>query len=136
MSTEQNKMIACQFFVEQDRRKGPLAEELCAANYTASIAGNPIMDRAGHSQFGCMFYNAFPDIAHSIEETIAEADKVTVHFTLHGAQTGDFFGIPPTGKQISVSAIAILHIVEGKVARLQAVFDQMGLMRQLGALPG
>ncbi len=136
MSTEQNKMIARRFFAEQDQRKGPLAEEICAASYTASIAGFPPMDRAGHSQFGVMFYAAFPDIAHTIEETIGEGDKVTVHFTLHGMHTGDFMGIPPTGKQVTVSAIAILRLVEGKVAQLQAVFDQMGLMRQLGVLPG
>lgn len=135
MTTEQNKAIACRFFAEQDQRKGPLAEEICASSYTASIAGFPAMDRAGHSQFGVMFYQAFPDLFHTIEETVAEGDKVTVHFTLRGTHDGAFGEIPPTGNQVTVSAIAILRLVEGKVAQLQAVFDQMGLMRQLGVLP-
>jgi predicted ester cyclase len=136
MSTEQNKATARRFFAEQDRRKGPLCEEICAADYAASIAGFPTMDRAGHSQFGVMFYQAFPNLFHTIEQTIGEDDKVTVHFTLHGANTGDFMGIPATNREVMVSAIAILRFVNGKVTQLQAVFDQMGLMRQLGVLPG
>ena len=91
MSTEQNKMIARRFFAEQDQRKGPLAEEICAASYTASIAGFPPMDRAGHSQFGVIFYRAFPDMFHMIEETIGEGqrgqtDKVLV------AASNELFG--------------------------------------------
>jgi steroid delta-isomerase-like uncharacterized protein len=135
MSYEQNKQTAVRFFAEQDRQHGPLAADLCAADYQAEIAGFPPMDREGHSQFGAMFYRAFPNLHHRIEETVAEDDKVTVHFTLHGAQTGDFAGIPPTGRDVTVPAIAILNLREGKVYRLRAVFDQMGLMRQLGALP-
>jgi steroid delta-isomerase-like uncharacterized protein len=134
MSTEQNKALARRFFAEQDQRKGPLAEEICTKDYTAAIAGFAPMDRAGHSQFGIMFYQAFPDMWHAIEETMGEGDKVTVQFTLHGAHTGEFMGIPATNKTVTVSAIAVLHFVDSKVARLQAVFDQMGLMRQLGVL--
>ena len=136
MSTAQNKITARRFFAEQDQRKGPLAAEICAANYTAAIAGFPPMDVAGHSQFGLLFYQGFPDMAHTSEETIAEEDTVTVHFTLHGTHTANFMGIPATHKPVTVSAIAILRFVEGQVAQLQAVFDQMGLMRQLGVLPG
>ncbi len=135
MSYTHIKEIGIRFFAEQDRQQGALAADLCAADYQAEIAGFPPMDREGHSQFGAMFYRAFPNLHHRIEETVAEADKVTVHFTLHGAQTGDFAGIPPTGREVAVPAIAILSLREGKVYRLRAVFDQMGLMRQLGALP-
>lgn len=135
MSYTENKQIAVRFFAEQDRQQGPLAADLCAADYRAEIAGFPPMDRAGHSQFGVMFYNAFPNLQHHIDETVAEGDKVTVQFTLHGAHMGDFAGIPPTGNAVAVSAIAILYLREGRVYQLRAVFDQMGLMRQLGALP-
>jgi steroid delta-isomerase-like uncharacterized protein len=129
-------VTARRFFAEQDQRKGPLAEEICTTTYTASIAGFPPMNVAGHGQFGELFYRAFPDMRHTIEETIAEGEKVTVRFTLRGTHHADFMGIPATSKAVAVSAIAILGFVEGKVAQLQAVFDQMGLMRQLGVLPG
>jgi len=134
MGTEQNKITARRFFAEQDRRKGPLAEELCAPHYTAAIVGNPVMDMASHSQFGQRFYAAFPDLEHIIEETVAERNKAVVKFTLHGTHQGSFFGIPPTGKQVTVSAMAILELVEGKVTQLHGIFDQMGLMQQLGVL--
>jgi predicted ester cyclase len=135
MSIEQNKRTARHFFAAQDQHKGPLDEAICAPNYTAAIAGFPVMDRTGHSHFGAAFYQGFPDLSHTIETTIGEGDQVTVHFTLQGTHRGDFMGVAPTDKPITVSAIAILRFVEGKVTQLQAVFDQMGLMRQLGLLP-
>jgi steroid delta-isomerase-like uncharacterized protein len=135
MSIAQNKEIARRFFTEQDRRKGPLAEELCAPNYVVTIAGNPSMSFEGHGEFGRMFYAAFPDLKHNIEDTIAEGDKVVVQFTLQGTHNGDFLGIPPTGKQVSVAASAVLHFAGDKVAEVQGIFDQLGLMRQLGVIP-
>lgn len=135
MFIEQNKSTARHFFMAQDQHKGPLDEAICAPDYTAAIAGFPVMDRTGHSHFGAAFYQGFPDLLHTIETTMGEGDQVTVHFTLHGTHRGDFMGNPPTGKTVTVSAIAILCFVEGKVVQLQAVFDQMGLMRQLGLLP-
>ena len=81
-----------------------------------------------------MFWAAFPDIEQTVEETVAEGNKVAVRFTLRATQTGDFMGTPPSGKQIMVSGMGILHIVEGKVAEFQEAFDLMGLMEQIGAM--
>lgn len=135
MSTEQNKSIARRFFMEQDRRKGPLDPEIVAADYVARIGSNPPMDIVGHSGFGVMFYQGFPDIYHTIDEVIAEGDKVVVRFTLRGVHTGDFMGIPATGRSIEVSAIAILSFVAGRIVALTAQFDQLGMMQQLGVIP-
>jgi predicted ester cyclase len=93
------------------------------------------MDFDGHSGFGVMFYKGFPDIYHTIDDVIGEEDKTTVRFKLRGSHTGDFMGIPATGKSIEVSAIAILTFVDGKVAQLNAQFDQLGMMQQLGVIP-
>ena len=135
MSAESNRVLGATFFKEQDRLRGGPAPELCAAGYTAHIAGNPPFGRDGHEQFALMFYAAFPDVTHTIETTVADEEQVAVRFTLRGTHNGPFMGVPATGKRIDVSAIAILRIREGKVAALEAVFDQMGLMRQLGVLP-
>ncbi len=135
MSTEEIKSIAHRFFAEQDRRKGPLAPELCAPNYTAYIGGYPPVDLEGHNQMALMFYGAFPDLNQTIEDTIAEGDKVVLRFTLRGTHKGDFMDIPATNKSITVGGIAFLRVVNGKVAELREQFDQTGMMQQLGVMP-
>lgn len=135
MSAITNTALGPLFFAEQDRLRGGPAEALCASEYTAQIGGNPPMNLAGHQQFALMFYAAFPDLKHVIEDVVATEDKVAVRFSLHGTQTGAFMGIPATGKPIAVSATAILHVVNGKVTTLHGVFDQVGMLQQLGVLP-
>ena len=124
-----------QFFGGQDRLKGPLPAELCAAEYTAEIAGFPRMDIKAHGQFGAAFYAGFPDIFHTIDEILVEGSRVATIFTLRGTHTGSFMGIPASGKRVEVQAFAWLTTQQGRVVRLQAMFDQMGLLRQIGALP-
>ncbi len=135
MSTAEIKSLGPRFFKEQDRLRGGPADELCASNYAAHIGGNPPMNLAAHKQFASAFYSAFPDLNHTIDDTIADGDKVVVCFTLRGTHTGNFMGIPATGKSITVGAIVLFHIVNGKVAELRAQFDQMGMMQQLGVIP-
>ncbi len=132
---EENKTIGRRFFEEQDRRKGPLPAELCAANYRFHIPGSPPIDQQGHSQFATMFYAAFPDLEHIIEDTVAEDGKAVVRFTLHGTHKGDFMGIPPTGKEVWVDCMAILQIADGKITEVHGMFDQFGMMQQLGVIP-
>lgn len=135
MTTERNKETARQFFMEQDRRHGPLAPEIVATDYVARIGSNPPMDMAGHSAFAVMFYQGVPDIYHTIDDVIGDGDTAVVRFTLRGRQTGDLLGIPATGRPIEVSAIAIMRFDDGKVAQLTAQFDQIGMMQQLGVIP-
>jgi steroid delta-isomerase-like uncharacterized protein len=127
--SEESKAIGRRFFEEQDRLRGGPADELCASTYTFHIAGMAPMNLEGHKQFASMFYSAFPDLQHIIEDTVAEGDKAVVHLTLHGTHKGDFMGIPPTGKEVRVSAIAIFQIADGKVTRIFGVIDQAGMMR-------
>ncbi len=136
MSTQHNKENARRFFLAQDRQNGPLDSELVASDYRATIGSNPPMDMAGHSAFGVMFYQGFPDIYHTIDDVVGEGERVVVRFTLRGNHTGNFMGIPATSKSVEVGAMALLSFREGKIAELQAVFDQVGLMQQLGVIPG
>jgi predicted ester cyclase len=135
MSAEQNKAIGSLFFAEQDRLHGGPAEALCAPNYTAYLGGNPPTDLAGHQHFANLFYAGFPDMYHTVDDVIVEGDEVAVRFTLRGAHTGNFMGIPATGKPVTVSAIANLRLTAGKVTELRGIFDQVGLMQQLGVMP-
>ena len=132
---EGNLAVGRRFFEEQDRLRGGPAGALCAADYRAVIGGSPPMDRAGHEGFAHGFYAGFPDAMHAFDEIIATDDAVVVRFTLSGTHTGSFFGLPPTGRPIVVTAIAVLRVVGGRVTTLNALFDEAGLLRQLGVLP-
>ena len=122
------------FFGGQDELKGPLPSDLCADDYTANIVGFPSMNREGHAEFGRAFYAGFPDIFHTILDTFVSGNRVATRFRLRGTHSGNFMGIPPTGKPVEVDAFVFLTVNEGKVARLDATFDQMGLMRQIGVI--
>lgn len=134
MTTLSLSDLPTRFFHGQDRLKGPLPPELVAPSYRAEIVGFPPMDAAGHGEFGRAFYAGFPDIAHHIDEALVAGDRVVTRFTARGTHTGDFMGIPATGRPVTIVAFVILTVQDGKVARLQAIFDQMGLMKQLGVM--
>jgi predicted ester cyclase len=131
-SPSQAMEFASLFFHGQDRLKGPLPAELCATSYRAEIVGFPPMDAAAHGQFGTAWYAAFPDITHTIDEARPTDTGIAVRFTANGTHTGTFMGIPATNRPVSAAAFVFLTIVDGKVTHLRAMFDQMGLLRQLG----
>lgn len=135
MNQAQLSDLPVRFFGGQDRLKGPVPPELCASSYRAEIAGFPPMDAAGHAEFGRAFYAAFPDIYHAIDEVIPAGDRVTTRFTLRGTHTSPFMGIPASGRAVTVRAIVVLTVQEGKVSRLDGIFDQLGLLKQIGAIP-
>jgi steroid delta-isomerase-like uncharacterized protein len=68
----------------------------------------------------------------TVEDLIAEGDKVVGRWTFRGTHRGDFMGIPPTGKKVSIMGIAIYRIARGKIAEAWVAWDAMGLMHQLG----
>jgi hypothetical protein len=109
LSVEENVSIARRFFAEQDRRKGPLADELCAPGYTVYVAGFPPMDLAGHLEFAKAFYAAFPDLKHTIDDGFANEEKAVLRFTITGTHQGELIGLAPTEKQITISGMAMFH---------------------------
>ena len=123
------------FFEAQDRLRGGPDPTLCAPGYEAVIGGNPPMNRDGHEQFARGFYQGFPDATHRVSDVFGGGGRLAVRFTLTGTHTGNFFGIPPTGKPISVSAHILLETRGGQVTRLFGIFDEAGLLRQIGVLP-
>ena len=131
-----NERLGRAFFAEQDRLRGGPAPALCSADYSAQLGSNPALDRAAHEGFAQALYAAFPDLAHHVEDVVVTADVVVVRFVLRGTHRGSFFGMPATGRGIAIPAHVILHLAASKVQRLLGVFDEAGLLRQLGALPG
>jgi steroid delta-isomerase-like uncharacterized protein len=87
-----------------------------------------------------MFFQAFfegvPDLRAEIHEQAAEGNKVFTYKTFHGTQTGSFMGIPATGKEFSIDLIDILTVDDGQITEHRVVMDQLGLLQQLGVIPG
>lgn len=131
-----NRRLGRHFFSEQDRLRGGPAEALCLPNYVAVIGGNPPMNRQGHEAFAAGFYVGFPDAMHHIEDVFATDDRVAVRFVLRGTHAGNFFGIPATGRPVAVAGHVLLEVSGGRVSTLAAIFDEAGLLRQIGVLPG
>ena len=78
---------------------------------------------------------AFPGGKSTIEDLVAEGDKVVSRLTFRGTQTGDLMGIPPTGKTVTISETIIDRFADGKIVESWRLFDQMGMMQQLGVIP-
>ena len=135
MSADENVSIARRYFAEQDQRKGSLPEELCAPGYMAYVPGFPPMDLAAHMELGKRIYAAIPDAKQTIEDGFGDDEKAVLRFRITGTHQGELMGVPASGKPIDISAMAIFRIVDSKVAELHELFDQMGLMQQIGAMP-
>ena len=81
------------------------------------------------------FAAAVPDARYTVEDMIAEGDRVVSRFTMTGTQTGEMQGIPPTGKQCKVAGIDIFRVVDGKIVEHWDAVDQLGMLQQLGVIP-
>lgn len=117
--------------------KGPAAmDEVLASNFVAHAPGGPVpLDREAFKQFRGMLYAGFPDLKHTIEDLVAEGDKVASRFTGRGTHRGEFMGIRPTGKSITLTGLIIGRVAGGKLAEQWFEFDSAGLLGQLGAIP-
>ena len=78
------------------------------------------------------YLSAFHGTRIEVEELIAEGELVMSRAVLHGIHNGELEGIPPTGKEISISVITVFRIVDGKIAEEWEIIDQLGMMTQLG----
>ena len=94
------------------------------------------MDIAGHRAALAASLAALPDFALEIEELVAEGDAVVTRWRATGTHNGPLFGIPPTGRAITASAIHIHHVADGRITDQWEQFDAIGVLRQLGVLPG
>ena len=81
------------------------------------------------------FRRGFPDVVSTIDDLIAEGDKVVARWRSRATHRGDYMGMPPSGKEVQIMGISVYCIEEGKIAESWMVEDQFGLLRQIGAIP-
>ena len=126
MSTQENKDLVRREQQELWNHTGELheAEELFAADQAVAAK-----QEAAH------FRQGFPDVVSTIEDLIAEGDKVVARWRSRATHQGNYMDIPPTGNRIEFTGISVYRIEEGKIAQSWSVEDQFGLMQQIGAIP-
>lgn len=137
MTTEQNKALYRRWF-EQVATAGDLelADELLTADYVLHFPGMPgPVDRQTHKDLVDMFRAGFPDWTETLEDVIAEDDRVVARIVGRGTHLGEFQGIPATGRRVEAHGMGIARITNGRIAEMWAAYDALGLMQQLGALP-
>lgn len=136
MSTEENKATVRQI-IEEAYSKGNLAvgDELLTANVVLHTTSADIEGPEGWKQFVTAWRTPFPDLRIAVEDTIAEGDKVVARWTARGTHKGHLRSIAPTGKQVTVTGVAIYRFAGGKIEEMWALNDALGLMQQLGVVP-
>jgi steroid delta-isomerase-like uncharacterized protein len=137
--SEENKALVRRFF-EEFVTKGDesLVDELIAGDFVDHNPQGPNIapGREGVKQVFSGRRSAFPDAAVTVDDQVAEGDKVVSRLTITGTNQGEFMGIPATGKSFSMGAVAIFRIEDGKIVERWGETDFMGMMQQLGVVPG
>jgi steroid delta-isomerase-like uncharacterized protein len=143
MAAEDHKALVRRY-LEDVWSKGntDVADEVLAPNYTLRVLQGSTghLDRVASGpqslkQSVAMYHRAFPDLQITPEVTIAEGDRVVVAWIAQATHSGEFRGIPPTGKDLHYAGFTMYRIVDGKIAEELYLGDRLGLWQQLGLVP-
>jgi steroid delta-isomerase-like uncharacterized protein len=135
MSIEENKAIARRW---NDIWMGDLAaiDELFAADFVFHYAApGEEPDRDAYRDTVAWWLARFADVQATIEDIVAEGDRVAIRCTWRGTHQAEYLGIAPTGREVATTGISIIRIAGGKIVEEWGEMDSLGLMRKLGALP-
>jgi steroid delta-isomerase-like uncharacterized protein len=133
-----NKAVARRFIIEiisgnnWDRAGEVLADDIVMYH---PAAPGPIRGLDAVKEILTKYRVGFPDLALTVEDEIAEDDKVVVLWTARGTNTGDLFGTPATGKTVKVGAVSTFRIADGKIIEDTICEDTLGMLRQMGVIP-
>jgi len=136
MSAKEIKALERRFVEEWNKGKAAtmaVIDKLCAINIVYhGASGEEIHGLKGFKQSMSEFYSAFPDSHFTIDDMVVEGDKVAVRWTMTCTHKGEFSGIPPTNKKVTIWGIYIDRIAGSKFVETWERFDTLGMMQQLG----
>jgi len=137
MTAETNKIVMRRFLEFINTASESLAQELISpdAIFHVPWSTEPMRGPAGYLAIIGIMRGGFPDIQWTLEEMVAEGDKVAARFTMRGTHRGAFFGVPPTGKIIAAQAMNIYRLTGGQFVEEHGQPDMLGLLQQIGAVP-
>jgi steroid delta-isomerase-like uncharacterized protein len=136
MSAE-NKALVRRWFKEfWSKGNLAVADQIVAPNYANHDSAGPMPEpgREGLKKHMTAYRTAFPDLTFSIDDVLAEGNKVTVRWTSRGTHKGAVMGIAPTGKPFTITGISVVRVTSGKVAEGWVTWDTLGMLQQLGAI--
>ncbi len=135
MSTEDHKAFVISFYDEVINRKNlDVIERLVSEDSVDHTAfpGHPATGPESTKAVFAMFHAAFPDLQITVDEVIAEGDKVVSRATISGTHKGEFLGTPPTNRSFEVLDITTVEIHDGKLTTHWGLTDETAMMQQLG----
>jgi len=133
MSKEENLSIGRRYV--EGINTGSPDPALFAEGFVYNNPQGVVMDFNGSQAVLKLFNAALPDHNTSVEDEIVSDDRIVYRWITRGTHDGDFFGVPPTGKQLISRGMTIIRVDDGKIAELWESIDILGLMQQMGAIP-
>jgi steroid delta-isomerase-like uncharacterized protein len=138
MSAEDNKKVVQRFWgVWEQEDFVDLIDELLAPDYVNHSPGMPDQPPGpeGVKAVVSMFRSGMPDLRVTIDDLIAEGDKVATRYTIEGTHQGELFGVPPTGRRLSIESMTVERVSGGKIIEHRRITDTLDMMQQLGVVP-
>lgn len=122
------------FTETMDEGKGDAVEEYFARNLDYHRSSGELAGRRELREDIEMFHAAFPDLRAEISRLMSQEGKVSFIYTLSGTHEGEFEGIAPTGQEMSAKGAAIVAVDRGEISEYRIVYDNLGMLEQLGVL--
>jgi steroid delta-isomerase-like uncharacterized protein len=138
MSAQENKAMHRRLMEEAfSQGNMDVVDEIIAPDYLHHFPDSPegVRGPEGMKELIGMFRGAFPDIEGTIDEQVAEEDKMVMRYTARGTHEGELQGIPPTGRRVTVMGVVMSRSGGGKMVESWELYDNLGMMRQLGLVP-
>ena len=134
--SEENKTMVRRIVEDHWNKKNPaLIGELFATNCAFHTPDGALQGQDGARQLYNAYATAFPDFRLTIDDILADGNKVVVRYTFTGTHKGPLAVVPASGKQANVQGMVIFHLASGKADEVRFVWDKFALMKQIGALP-
>jgi steroid delta-isomerase-like uncharacterized protein len=137
--TKENELLIRRWFEEVwNKGRAEAIDEMFAedgiAHGLSDVSGNPLRGPAGFKEFHAKFREAFPDISVTVEDTVAEGDKVAARCSVRGTHRGDSLGFAATNAPMEITGMTIVRIKDGKIVEAWNNFDFVTMNKQLGVV--
>ena len=135
MVPDENRGVVRDYYeTVYDRRELGRLDAFLAPDFVSAGPGGR-MDRESHATALAASLAALPDLRLTVDEQIAEREAVVTRWSATGTQLGTLFGIPPTGRRVTATAIHVHHVRDGRIVDQWEQFDTLGVLSQLGLVP-
>ena len=136
MTPEENKQLYWRIYDNiLNQRNLSVIDELVSSDYVYHDPHNPLNSPDELKQGMAAYLSALPDMRFTVDEMVAEGDKVVKRWKVVGTHKGELSGIPPTGNQVTITGLTMARFANGKLAEEWEAADTLGLMQQVGAIP-